>query len=312
MPRAVLIYNPSAGRGGHHGLAEEVAAILRQAGLAIDLRPTLSAAEATAAAHEAASRRVDRLLALGGDGTLRAAARGLLGSEVALAPIPAGTTNVVARALGLPLAPLRAARALTAAEPRASDVGLCIDREGRREVFLMQASLGLDAAIMAAAGSRAKQRGGLGAVALLGLRTWWRYGYPEIHFRADGVPGTATLLVAANIAHYGGDHRIAPEAGFSTHRLHLVTFGGRSRLAAIGFALALARGRHLAMPETTCRPVDEVIIEPPAGDPAGRAGAAPLQLDGDALSLAAPLTLRLAEERLLLLVPSAGGDEASD
>lgn len=299
MPRALLIHNPAAGARRNKDLPREVASILAEGGLGVDLRPTASAREATAIARDAATAgRVERIFTLGGDGTLRAAAQGLLGSEIALAPVPAGTTNVVARCLGIPRNPRRAARALATATPTASDVGLCTDAAGRAEVFLMQASLGLDAAIMAAVSARAKNVGGRVAVALLGLPAWWRYTYPRIRYQADGTASRATHLVAANIPHYGGGFRIAPDAGFSTHRLHLVTFAGRGRWAALAFAAALMRGRHRARPDVTGRTVREVTIAAPLE--------APVQLDGDALSMAAPLTLRLADERLRLLVPEDG------
>lgn len=305
MPRALLIYNPAAGSRRQRTLPQEIAAILGAAGIEVDLQPTASAAEATAAARRSAETgRVDRIFTLGGDGTLRAAAQGLLGRDVALAPLPAGTTNVVARCLGLSQGARHAADVLLDAESLECDVGLCTDATGRTEVFLMQASLGLDAAIMAAVSSRAKRLGGRAAVALLGLPTWWRYPYPEIRYRADGAAGRAIHLVAANIPHYGGDFRIAPDAGFDTHRLHLVTFAGRGRLAALAFARDLLGGRHTKRPDVSCRTVSEVIVEAPLE--------APLQLDGDALSMTAPLTLRLAEKRLRLAKPrlaSGPGEE---
>ena len=42
------------------------------------------------------------VLAAGGDGTLHEAANGLAGTDCVLAPLPAGTTNCLARELGLP------------------------------------------------------------------------------------------------------------------------------------------------------------------------------------------------------------------
>jgi diacylglycerol kinase family enzyme len=71
-----------------------------------------SAAGARAAATAAAGDGYDVVAAMGGDGVVHHVANGLIGSETALGIIPAGTTDVFARILGLPAKPRKAARAL--------------------------------------------------------------------------------------------------------------------------------------------------------------------------------------------------------
>lgn len=298
MSRTALIYNPKAGLSRTRRFIDDLAGIFRGAGHEVDLHPTESADEATSIARDMARHgTVERVFTVGGDGTLRAAAEGLVGSAVALAPLPAGTTNVVARTLGLPLAPRQAALVLTRAGSRPCDVGLCTDGSGAERLFLMQTSLGLDAAVMAGVPASAKNLAGRLGVAAFGLPIWWRYDYPTIRFRADGgKEKEAVHLVANNIARYGGDFRIAPDAGFDTRRLDLVTYTRRGRLAALTFAVALVRGRHLELPEVDCRPLSELRVEAPLE--------APMQLDGDALAPSGPLTIRLAEARLNLLFPN--------
>ena len=82
-----------------------------------------------------------------------------------------------------------------------------------------------------------------------------------------------------------------PDDGY----LDLVLFRGRGRAAYLSWAFDLACGRHSARADIEIRRVERVRFLGPA--------AARVQLDGDALQLALPLTIGLAPGRLRLLVP---------
>ena len=117
-------------------------------GFAVSVVHTEAPGHATALAREAAEAGYDLVAAVGGDGTVSEAASGLVGSPTPLACVPAGVTNVFARAIGMPREPVEAARRLVEHERagrlpvRAVDVGTVNGHH-----FLYTAGVGFTAAM---------------------------------------------------------------------------------------------------------------------------------------------------------------------
>jgi diacylglycerol kinase family enzyme len=163
----------------------------------------------------------------------------------------------------------------------------------------MMVSAGLDAAVLAALDLRLKRRLGQAAFVWQGLREWWRYGYPGLDVVADGRRLAATFAAVANIPYYGGSFRLAPGARPDDRRLDLVLFRGRGRRATLGFALDLLRAAHIRRPDVEVLRIEEATLAGPAG--------AAAQVDGDLCAERLPLTVRLAPERLKVLLPAPPG-----
>jgi diacylglycerol kinase (ATP) len=286
---AVLIFNPAAGRQRATAVVERVRRELAARGIDAEPRPTATAGHATTLAAEAAREGAEVVFAYGGDGTLREAARGLLGTAVPLGPLAGGTTNVLVRALGLSRDPLTAARQQATAEPCAMDVGLC-----GGEPFLMMVSGGLDARILKRQSPRWKARLGPAAVALGGVGQWWSYPYPALEVEADGERLSGSLVAVCNIPLYGGSFRMAPGARLDDGLLDLIVFRGGGRWSTLAFATSLLAARHIHRRDVEVRQVRQVRFVAPDGPE--------LQLDGDPLpAVTAPVLVRVAEEKLWVL-----------
>lgn len=295
MRPASLIYNPAAGR---HRLGQRVPALLEAlaaSGFAAQAHPTYAPGDATRLARERVAAGDEVVFAFGGDGTVREAAAGLLDTETTLGILPGGTTNVLARALRIPLDPLAVARAAGGFRKVPFDVGLCSAPDGDRP-FLMMVSCGLDAWLLENLNPSWKRRLGRLGIGLQGLAAWWRYGYAEIEVEAQGQRHTASFVAACNIQLYGGTYRLAPAALSDDGRLDLVLFHGKTRSATLAFALALALGKHVTRRDIRIVPIEgEIRIKLPEGTGA--------QIDGDAFGGCRDLRLSISPQKLRVLAP---------
>ena len=158
--RGLLVVNPKATTTTER--SRDVLVHALRADLDLEVVQTTHRGHATEVARRAAKERVDLLLALGGDGTVNEAVNGLLEDGPApdgpaLAVVPGGSTNVFARALGLPADPVEATGQLLDAlrEGRRRRVGLAT-ADGRWFTFC--AGVGLDAEVVDAV-ERRRERG---------------------------------------------------------------------------------------------------------------------------------------------------------
>jgi diacylglycerol kinase family enzyme len=150
--QVVVIANPVATAVvADPGLPDRVARAIEGVPATVTVVRTRSATDAAEAGR--AHGDADVVVVVGGDGTLNGAVAGLLsapGHRAAVAPFPAGSTNVVARSLGFDRRPDRAlgqlVEALRAGRRTAGTVGHLDER-----LFLANAGIGLDAAVVARA-----------------------------------------------------------------------------------------------------------------------------------------------------------------
>ncbi len=89
----------------------------------------------------------DMVVAFGGDGTINEVANGLVGTEVPLALLPGGNTNVVCRTLGIPTDVVEATELLLSMADRPRSRRISLGRIGDRH-FVFACGLGLDASVV--------------------------------------------------------------------------------------------------------------------------------------------------------------------
>lgn len=111
-------------------------------------------------AKEALDAGCEIVVAVGGDGTVRAVAEALAGSEAQLGIVPRGTGNLLARNLEVPLDDIPAALArVRDAEPRRIDLGW-VTLDGERHAFAVMVGFGIDAQMLVETSSDLKAKAG--------------------------------------------------------------------------------------------------------------------------------------------------------
>ncbi len=305
-PRPVaLIINPAATRTTQH-LQERFRTELTPHGL-MEVAAPRGAEDIRAAVQHAIDSGAEIIAVLGGDGTIGIAASVLADTAIAMIPLPGGSTNVLARGLGWPRDPERAAqRIATALEQPYRELAIGrLETAGRRAVFCVNAGIGLDAATVAwvERHPRIKHRLRQGAFALASLGPGWhalRSG-PEltVHYGATADDIRVHSLIAACGAPYAyvGPQplNLLPHVAWDG-QLEWMGLTDRSALRAARLVLrGLTTGGHLAGPGvvggTTLTPL-RITADAPF----------PVQVDGDPFGEVADITLA-PDGRLRVFAP---------
>ena len=156
MARHLLVGNPTAQSGKNSERIERALRLLGDAGAPAELLATLPEGRTIAAVREALDRGgVSVVIAMGGDGTFREVAAGLLTSkaraDVALGMLPTGTANDQGKSFGLEASPDSLAanvQVIVRGKETLLDAGE-IHAAGRVEHFFDSAGWGLSARVLA-------------------------------------------------------------------------------------------------------------------------------------------------------------------
>jgi diacylglycerol kinase (ATP) len=239
-PHLLLVANGNAsGLSRHPELVSDSARLLRSAGARVETRVTTELEELELALSEA-ERRV---VLLGGDGSLHAAAN-TPGPKPELALIPGGKANNVARSLGVPLELDAAARLAVEGSAHAIDA-IAARTPTRTHLAVEGVSVGFHA--LARSQYRAKNSADTAAGIRAGLGALARF---EPITVAVGLDGSCELmrltqLFVVNMPLFGPGLRVAPSADPSDGVLDVVALEGAGRLALVTQAARLRRGTHL-------------------------------------------------------------------
>ncbi len=312
MKKGTLIYNPIAGRNpaGREREIHAAAAVLRQAGLDIELAPTERADMAHELALTAVNNGAEVVFACGGDGTINEVINGLAPSPVPLGILPGGTANILAHELRLPLHPVRAARQFTRWKPRRIALGRArwtetkiaaplfeSSRQARSKYYITVAGVGYDAHIVFKLSPWLKRNLGVAGYVLEALRQFLLYSFPRFSCRLDGSERLDTFAVIHRTRLYAGWLHMAPTADLYAPHFAVCSFPSRNRFRYLVYAMAVLLRQHLRLRGVSLEECNEVVCAAVDTSDTIR-----FEIDGE-LGGELPVTFEIVPDALTLLVP---------
>ena len=250
MKRTAVIFNPE--KISEQKLRKLFSKLTDQE---IFLLPTESKTNGVAAAQQAIDLGVERIIAAGGDGTLRYVVEGTQGANVVIGILPIGTGNVLARNLRLPINNLEAAAARALSDIEHSiDLGVAevIDEAGNRQtlIFTGIAGLGMDAKVMAATDKKLKKRIGWIAYIEASVKSL-PMKFEKFDVSIDGSNSRnlkSYSLLIGNAGWLPGQISMMPDARLDDGRLEIAAIGPRRIWNWVDFIGRVTWQNHVVRP----------------------------------------------------------------
>ncbi len=300
-----LIVNPKAGPSTFKKQIKNAEKYLIKSGCQVERLETKQPGDATTLARQAARNNFDVAVAVGGDGTINEVCNGLVNSQTALGVLPAGTANVYAAEVGIPIwhplnpdAITKGADIIINGQRRQVDMGRLQLQDGTCRHFLMWCGIGLDAAITQARNSAAKN------MRPLNYASWVVSGI-MVAYDFMGTPATlitdneiikerVLVAVVSNGQLYGRVWRMAPQAKLDDGLLDVAVMSGHRWPSTVKHVLGLTFRQHVKDPDFNLYRTTRLSLS--AKD------ALPVHVDAETIGTT-PVEIQVAPLALKVIIP---------
>ena len=245
LKRAQLIFNPASGKDDEDSAMRlaNIVASLRTHGIRANIGIKTSGKAARGLAKEAARSGSPLVIVAAGDGTIEEVAAQLIGSSTALAIVPIGTMNNLARSLGIPLEIDDACALIGMGTVRHIDMGRVFSNDGSQvEYFLECAGVGLGALATLAGQAIEKRRW---RISFGALRKMFMSKLGTIRVEMDDLtlePSTSIVTVS-NAPLMGSNLLVAPGAKMDDGLLDVAVYDGMGDVALLNHLRCASDGQ---------------------------------------------------------------------
>lgn len=239
MSKLLFIINPTAGGGKAKDLESCIREFISKYDLSYDIKFTTKAKEAIEIVEKSSHNKI---IAVGGDGTVNEVAKGIINRGFGiLGVIPGGTGNDFSRSIGIPLDPLKAIKLIINGETQEIDIGTV-----NQYPFLNISSFGFDAEVVNITEKIKTYMKSHIAYVLGVLFTLLRFKKKEVIIEIDGkkYKERLVLLAAGSGKYYGGGMKILPKANLSDGYLHLCLIKNINNIFMLFLFPTIFKGNH--------------------------------------------------------------------
>lgn len=230
----------------------------------------------------------NRILVLGGDGTIKMVAEAVHSEEIAVGIIPAGSSNGLAHSLGIP------DDLETQLEVALGDHIIAVDKiKINDEICLHIADLGINAELIRNY-ENSNVRGKLGYL-MQSIPTIFSCDYPfefTIELNNQTIKKTGILLVIANARKYGTGATVNPSGKINDRTFELLIY---KKLDLVEIIKTLREKVEMNPEFVECYPANSACIR--------CAEKVPFQIDGEFIAEVSELKVELSSEQLKLACP---------
>lgn len=269
----ILISNPVAKKVSEKRLLKAFH-FLKSKGYTVETLYTKKRGHAENLAREAIKESPSLIIAAGGDGTFNEVINGVAGSEIPMAILPLGTTNVLAKELNVPEDVDGALELATRGNPKTISLGK-IATTGHLPLvsryFILMAGVGFDGEAVFNVNEALKKFSGKGSYIYSGIKTLSVFKPGELVFRIDGRTFFGYTAIIGKAAKYGGHFMITPDARLTDPFLYVCLFKGRKRFDILRYVFSIIMRRHLKLKDIEYLKATAVEVD----------GSAHVQIDGD-------------------------------
>jgi diacylglycerol kinase (ATP) len=241
-----LIVNPGAGNISE---APEnlklVTNTLKKNGFTVDIALAKPKEKATPIARRAVKDGYKIVVAMGGDGTIEAVMRGMIGSKTRLGIVPAGTENNIALSLGIPK-DLEEACALIASENTVKlDMGQVKTKDGKKFVFFEMATIGLSATVYPDANKAVSGKlSGIKDAALTLIHQETRPRFFLTMNDESKLEVETMMVMVSNTPVFGKNFLVAPDASLRDGLLDISVYPDFSKMELLHYYAAVMDGGY--------------------------------------------------------------------